>query len=82
VNCFFHPTTVLTLPYPATSYDAILTTIINFRFALKQKDALWADEGVYPVTKEIQLVKLNQFLSLPPQLTETLIQMAETFLAR
>ena len=68
VNCNFHPTTtILTpiLPYPATTYDAILTTMINFQDALKQKgDAyggLWADEGVYRIAKEIQLMKPDQF---------------------
>ena len=50
----FHATTTKILtpipPYPATTYDAILTTMINFQDALKQKgdcyDWLWADEGV------------------------------------
>ena len=53
------------LPYPATTYDAILTTIINFQDALKQKGdnygGLWADEGVYCIAKEIQLMKPDQF---------------------
>lgn len=68
VNCNFHSTTtILTpiLPYPATTYDAILTTMINFQDALKQKgDAyggLWADEGVYCIAKEIQLIKPDMF---------------------
>lgn len=68
VNCNFHSTTtVLTpiLPYPATTYDAILTTMINFQDALKQKGdtygGLWADEGVYCIAKEIQLLKPDQF---------------------
>ena len=47
------------LPYPATEYDAIFTTIINFLAVLKQKepenDPLWSDEGVYHTAKEIQL---------------------------
>ena len=67
VNCNFHPTTtVLTpiLPYPATTYDAVLTTMINFQDALKQKGdtygALWADEGVYRFAKEIQLMKPDE----------------------
>ena len=38
------------LPYPATDYDAIHTTMINFQDVLKQKEmpygALWCDEGV------------------------------------
>ena len=45
VKCNFNPTTtILTL-----SYDAILTTMINFQDALKQKGDTygesWADEG-------------------------------------
>lgn len=58
VNYNFHPTTtVLTpiLPYPATTYDAVLTMMINFQDVLKQKGdtygALWADEGVYRIAK-------------------------------
>ena len=50
------------LPYLATTYDAVLTTMINFQDALKQKgdtfDALWADEG------EIQLIKPDQFSNI------------------
>ena len=68
MNCNFHPTTtVLTpiLPYPATTYDAVLTTMINFQDALKQKGdtygGTWADEGVYRIAKEIQLVKPDEF---------------------
>ena len=40
VNCNSHPTTaffVPILPYLATTYDAVLKTIINFQDALKQK---------------------------------------------
>ena len=68
VNRNFHPTTTILapiLPYPATTYDTVLTTIINFQDALKQKGdtygALWADEGVYRIAKEIQLMKPDQF---------------------
>ena len=68
VNANFHPTTkILTpiLPYPATTFDAIFTTMINFQDVPKQKgDAcggLWADEGVYRIAKEIQLMKPGQF---------------------
>ena len=71
VNNAFHPTTtILTpiLPYPATSYDAVFTTMVNFQDALKQKGdaygALWADEGVYHIAKEIQLLKSDQFDNL------------------
>ena len=68
MNANFHPTTkILTpiLPYPATTFDAIFTTMINFQDVPKQKgDAcggLWADEGVYRIAKEIQLMKPGQF---------------------
>ena len=70
-NLNFHATTkILTpiLPYPAATYDAILTTIINFQDALKQKGdsyrGLWADEGVYGIAKEIQLLKPEQFSNI------------------
>ncbi len=58
VKSNFNPTTtVLTaiLPYPATTYDAILTTMINFQDALKQKGAyggLWADEGGFVLPRK------------------------------
>ena len=68
MDCNFNPTTkILTpiLPYPATTYDAIFTTMINFQDALKQKGdtygGLWSDEGVYHIAKEIQLMKPDQF---------------------
>ena len=71
VNCNFHPTTTVftpILPYLATTYDAILTTIINFQDALKQKgdtyDALWADESVYFLAVEIQLVKSIEYRNI------------------
>ena len=71
VNCNFNPTTIVLtpiLPYPATTYDAILTTMINFQDALKQKGdkygGLWADEGVYRIAKEIQLLKPDQFSNI------------------
>ncbi len=39
--------------------------MVNFQDALKQKGdaygALWADEGVYRIAKEIQLLKSDQF---------------------
>ena len=71
INLNFHETTkILTpiLPYPATTYDAIFTTMINFQDALKQKGdtygGLWADEGVYRIAKEIQLLKSDQFSNI------------------
>ena len=71
VNCNFHPTTTvltLILPYPATTYDAVLTTMINFQDAPKQEGdiygVLWADEGVYRIAKKIQLVKPDEFSNI------------------
>ena len=48
------------LPYPATEYDAIFTTMINFHDVMKQKEPetgpFWSNEGVYYTAKEIQLL--------------------------
>ena len=56
------------LPYPATTYDAIFTTMINFQDALKQKEdmngGLCADEGVYRIAKEIKLLKPDKFSNI------------------
>jgi hypothetical protein len=53
------------LPYVATEMDTIFTSMINFQDVLKQKNAvsgaLWSDEGVYAIAKEIQLLKPDQF---------------------
>ena len=53
------------LPYVATEMDTIFTTMLNFQDVLKQKNALsgalWSDEGVYAIAKEIQLLKPEQF---------------------
>ena len=42
--------------------------MINFQDALKQKGdsyrGLWADEGVYGIVKEIQLLKPEQFSNI------------------
>jgi hypothetical protein len=42
--------------------------MINFQDALKQKrdtyGGLWADEGVYRIGKEIQLLKPDQFSNI------------------
>jgi hypothetical protein len=55
-----------------TTYDAMLTTMINFQDVLKQKGdsdgGLWADESVYRIAKEIQLLKPEQFSSMFPGL--------------
>ena len=53
------------LPYLATDYDSIYTTMINFLDVLRQKEqssgALWFDEGVYRVAKELQLLNSHMF---------------------
>ena len=53
------------LPYPATQYDSIYTTMINFQDVLHQlnlqEGSLWCDEGVYHIAKEIQLVHPEKF---------------------
>ncbi len=71
VKLNFHATAkILTpiLPYPATTYDSIFTTMINFQDALKQQGdpygGLWTDEGVYRIAKEIQLLKPAQFSNI------------------
>ena len=56
------------LPYPATSMDSIYTSMVNFLDVLKQKGercgALWCDEGVYCLAKEIQLLNTEKFGNL------------------
>ena len=53
------------LPYPATNYDAIYTTMINFQDILKQRQqpygSLWSDEGVYHIAKELQFLNPTKF---------------------
>ena len=55
------------LPYPATT-NLILTTMINFQDALKQKGdthgGLWVDEGMYCITKMIPEFTNILFLGL------------------
>ena len=53
------------LPYPATQMDSIYTSMVNFKDVLYQRGetcgALWCDEGVYCLAKEIQMLKPEQF---------------------
>ena len=53
------------LPHPATSYDSIFTSMLNFQNIMKQTEnlcgALWCDEGVYHIAREIQLLSHNSF---------------------
>ena len=55
-----HITFTPILPYPATNYDAVYTVLVNFQDVLKRKQqvsgALWCDEGVYHIAKELQLL--------------------------
>ena len=73
----FHATTtafIPILPYKATEMDSIFTTMLNFQDVLLQRGervgALWCDEGVYALAKEIQILKpdifSNIFLGLGP----------------
>ena len=56
------------LPYPATDFDAIHTTMINFQDVLEQKDlpygVLWCDEGVYRIAKELQFLFSEKFKNI------------------
>jgi hypothetical protein len=74
--------------------------MINFQDVLKQKGdtygGVWADERVYHIAKEIQLMKPDQFSNIflglggfhmeknvdSPQLTQSVMQMAEIFLIK
>ena len=53
------------LPFKATEMDSIFTSMINFNDVLEQRaakcGALWCNEGVYQVAKEIQLLKPELF---------------------
>ena len=53
------------LPHPATEYDSIYTTMRNFQDVLSQRrlqyGALWCDEGVYRIAKEIQFLNQGEF---------------------
>ena len=53
------------LPYPATMMDSIYTSMLNFKDVLHQRDktsgALWCDDGVYCLAKDIQLLKPEFF---------------------
>ena len=56
------------LPFPATDYDSINTVLVNFQDVLAQKQqpygALWCDEGVYHIAKELQLLHENKFKNI------------------
>ena len=67
-NNNFHPTTtsfIPILPHPATEIDSIFTTMLNFKDVLRQRGesygALWCDEGVYSIAKEVQLLRPELF---------------------
>ena len=63
-QCAFTPI----LPYPATEFDTIFTTMINFQDVLQQRGKesgpLWSDEGVYRIAKEIQLLHGEKFKNI------------------
>ena len=56
------------LPHPATDYDSINTTMKNFQDVLRQRNAdygaLWCDEGVYRIAKELQLLNPEDFKNI------------------
>lgn len=49
------------LPYPATAMDSIYTSMVNFKDVLLQRNeecgAMWCDEGVYCLAREIQFLR-------------------------
>lgn len=53
------------LPYPATSQSAVYTIMVNLQDAMVQVNqncgALWSDEGVYHIAKELQLLLPSNF---------------------
>lgn len=53
------------LPHPATEYSAIYTCMKNFQDCMKtvnqKKGSLWADEGIYRIAREIQLLHPDEF---------------------
>ena len=55
------------IPFPATEYNTIFTCMKNYQDVLKQKrvptGALWCDEGVYRIAKELQLMHASQRVS-------------------
>ena len=57
-----------TMPFPATGYDSINAVLATFQDVLAQKQqpygALWCDEGVYHIAKELQLLHENKFKNI------------------
>ena len=53
------------LPFPITEFDSVFTAMINFQDVLKQKGLeygpLWSDDGVYHISKDIQLIDPDKF---------------------
>ena len=53
------------LPHPITEFKSVFTVMVNFQDVLMQKNqkagALWCDEGVYCIAKEIQLLFPDKF---------------------
>jgi len=56
------------LPYPATEYDTIFTSMINFQDVLNQRNQdygpLWCDEGAYRIAKKLQLLNPEKLIFL------------------
>ena len=56
------------IPYPATEQGTIYTCMKNVQDVLIQKNIeygpLWSDEGVYRISKEIQILKAHEFKNI------------------
>ena len=56
------------LPNPITEFESVYTVMVNFQDVLMQKGqksgALWSDEGVYCIAKEIQLLHPEKFKNI------------------
>ena len=56
------------LPHPATEFSSIYTCMKNFQGCLatviQKSGSLWADEGVYRIAKEIQLLRPEEFSNI------------------
>ena len=58
---------MLILPFPATTYDDVYTTMVNFQDILKQKQRLYGpllcDEGVYYNAKSFNSLIPENFIT-------------------
>ena len=56
------------LPHPVTKYETVYTSLKNFKHILNQltrsEMAIFCDEGVYHITREITLQRYEEFSGL------------------